>query len=104
MRLKTRYLDSLAPDLETALAIIANACATRHPTSVGLLGNAAEVLPEILRRGVRPDLVTDQTSAHDVINGYLPAGWSVAQWRAAQQDPSAQPGLAAAAKRSIRAH
>jgi len=104
MRLKTRYLDSVAPDLETALTIIQNACATRRPTSVGLLGNAAEVLPELVRRGVRPHLVTDQTSAHDVINGYLPAGWSVPRWRAAQADPAAHGELAAAARGSIRAH
>jgi urocanate hydratase len=104
MRLKTRYLDTLAPDLDAALAIIRNACATRKPISVGLLGNAAEVMPELVRRGVRPDLVTDQTSAHDVINGYLPAGWTVVQWRAAQQEPSAHAELAAAAKRSIRTH
>jgi urocanate hydratase len=104
MRLKTRYLDALAPDLDAALALMRNACTTRQPTSVGLLGNAAEVLPELVRRGVRPDLVTDQTSAHDVINGYLPAGWTLRQWRAAQQDPSAHAELAAAARRSIRSH
>ena len=104
MRLKTRYLDTLAHDLEEALAIIRGACASRRPTSVGLLGNAAEVLPELVRRGVRPDLVTDQTSAHDLVNGYLPAGWTVPQWQAAQADPTAHAGLVAAARRSIRTH
>ena len=74
MRLKTRYLDRQARDLDDALALIAEACAKRTPTSVGLLGNAAEVLPELVRRKVRPHLVTDQTSAHDPLNGYVPAG------------------------------
>ncbi len=69
----------------------------------GLLGNAAEVLPELVRRGVRPDLVTDQTPP-TTLNGYLPAGWTLRQWRAAQQDPSAHAELAAAARRSIRSH
>ena len=80
MRLKTRYLDVLAEDLDDALAKIEAAKASGKPVSVGLLANAAEVLPELVRRGVRPDLVTDQTSAHDLVNGYLPAGWSVAEW------------------------
>src|SRR5580704_4182622 len=104
MRLKTRYLDTVAPDLDAALAIIRDACATRHPTSVGLLGNAADVLPELVRRGVRPHLVTDQTSAHDLINGYLPAGWTVQRWRDAQAEPAAHAELVAAARRSIRTH
>ena len=71
---------------------------------MGLLGNAAEILPELVRRGVRPDMVTDQTSAHDLVYGYLPAGWSVEQWRAAQADPAHHAELVAAAKRSIKAH
>jgi urocanate hydratase len=104
MRLKTRYLDTRAQDLEQALAIIRSACEARRPTSVGLLGNAAEILPELVRRGVRPHLVTDQTSAHDLINGYLPAGWTVERWRAAQADPAAHDDLAAAARQSIRTH
>ena len=80
MRLRTRYLDVQAKDLDDALAIIARATADKKPVSVGLLGNAAEIFPELVRRGVKPDVVTDQTSAHDPLNGYLPAGWSVAQW------------------------
>src|SRR4030095_16332692 len=74
-RLETRYLDVRAHSLDEALKIIRE---SNKPTSVGLLGNASEVLPELLKRGVRPDAVTDQTSAHDPVNGYLPAGWSVA--------------------------
>jgi urocanate hydratase len=104
MRLKTRYLDVRARDLDDALAIIRDACAARKPTSVGLLGNAAEVLPELVRRNAKPHLVTDQTSAHDLIYGYLPAGWTLERWSAAQADPTAHSGLAAAARRSIRAH
>jgi urocanate hydratase len=78
-RLETRYLDAKADNLDHALALIQEACDKRKPVSVGLLGNAAEVFPELLRRGVRPDAVTDQTSAHDPLNGYLPAGWSLDQ-------------------------
>jgi urocanate hydratase len=78
-RLETRYLDAKADNLDHALALIKEACDNRKPVSVGLLGNAAEVFPELLRRGVRPDAVTDQTSAHDPLNGYLPAGWSLDQ-------------------------
>jgi urocanate hydratase len=78
-RLETRYLDAKADNLDHALALIKEACDNRKPLSVGLLGNAAEVFPELLRRGVRPDAVTDQTSAHDPLNGYLPAGWSLDQ-------------------------
>jgi urocanate hydratase len=79
MRLATRYLDRQARDLDDALAIIRDACAAKRPVSVGLLGNAAEILPELVRRGVRPHMVTDQTSAHDLVNGYLPAGWTVVE-------------------------
>jgi urocanate hydratase len=104
MRLSTRYLDRQAKDLDDALAIIRDACAARKPVSVGLLGNAAEILPEIQRRGVRPDIVTDQTSAHDLVYGYLPAGWSVERWRAAQDDSTQHAALTAAAKESIVAH
>src|SRR5512144_2620402 len=104
MRLKTRYLDRRADTLDDALAMIADATVKRQPVSVGLLGNAAEVLPELVRRGARPDMVTDQTSAHDLVYGYLPAGWSVERWFAAQRDSHAHAGLAAAARQSIRTH
>ncbi len=104
MRLRTRYLDRQAKDLEDALAIIDEACAAGKPVSVGLVGNAAEILPELVRREVKPHMVTDQTSAHDLVYGYLPAGWTVEQWRAAQQDASQHAGLVAAAKRSCKAH
>ncbi len=90
MRLRTGYLDVMSQDLDEALALIAKSCADKTPLSVGLLGNAAEIFPELVRRGVRPDAVTDQTSAHDPINGYLPAGWSVADWIARREsDPKA---------------
>src|SRR5690242_14835789 len=88
MRLRTRYLDRQATDLDDALAQIRAACANRKPVSIGLLGNAAEILPKLVERRVRPDMVTDQTSAHDLVYGYLPAGWSVEQWQAAQRDSS----------------
>ena len=104
MRLKTRYLDRQARDLDDALALITDACAKRRPVSVGLLGNAAEVLPEIVRRKIRPHLVTDQTSAHDIVHGYLPAGWTLDRWRAAQGDPAQHAELTAAVRRSIKAH
>ena len=80
MRLRTRYLDVQAKDLDEALEIINRSCKEKKPISVGLLGNAADVFPELVRRGIRPDCVTDQTSAHDPINGYLPKGWTLAQW------------------------
>src|SRR5438067_45950 len=104
MRLRTRYLDAQARDLDDALAQIRDACANRKPVSIGLLGNAAEILPMLVERRVRPDMVTDQTSAHDLVYGYLPAGWSVEQWQAAQGDSSRHAELSAAAKRSITAH
>ena len=75
-RLRTGYLDEQASDLDDALARIARYTATGQAVSVGLCGNVAEVLPELVRRGVRPDLLTDQTSAHDPLHGYLPAGWT----------------------------
>jgi urocanate hydratase len=80
MRLKSGYLDHRTERIDEALELIARSCRDRKPVSVGLLGNAAEILPELLRRGVRPDLLTDQTSAHDPVNGYLPIGWTVEQW------------------------
>src|SRR5687768_12806743 len=76
-RLETRYLDRRAASLDEALEMTA---AAQEPISVGLLGNAAEILPEMVRLGIRPDALTDQTSAHDPVNGYLPIGWSVEQW------------------------
>jgi len=101
-RLRTRYVDEKARDLDEALAMIARWTAAGEARSVGLLGNAADVFPELLRRGVRPDIVTDQTSAHDPVHGYLPRGWSVAAWRARQEsDPAA---VEAAARASMRAH
>jgi urocanate hydratase len=104
MRLRTRYLDVQADDLDHALALIDEARAARKPVSIGLVGNAAEVLPELVRRNVRPHMVTDQTSAHDLIHGYLPAGWSVERWRAAQADSAQHASLVDAAKQSIKAH
>jgi len=99
-RLRTRYLDEKATDIDTALAMIDRWTKAGEAKSVGLLGNAAEVFPELLRRGVRPDIVTDQTSAHDPLNGYLPAGWSVAEWRARREsDPK---GVERAARSSMK--
>ncbi|HTJ27452.1 MAG TPA: urocanate hydratase [Candidatus Limnocylindria bacterium] len=101
-RLRTRYLDRVADSLDEALALIGEATAMRRPVSVAVLGNAAELVPELLRRGVRPGAVTDQTSAHDPVNGYLPAGWTLAEWRERRErDPET---VAAAAKRSMVAH
>ena len=89
-RLATRYLDRRAETLDEALSIINEAFANKQATSVGLLGNAAEILPEMVKRGIRPDAVTDQTSAHDTVNGYLPAGWSVERWvQTRAQNPEA---------------
>jgi urocanate hydratase len=102
MRLKTRYLDLAAKDLDEALTIIERSCSEKKPISVGLLGNAADIFPELVRRGVRPDIVTDQTSAHDPRNGYLPKGWTVAESEARRQsDPHA---VEAAARNSIALH
>ncbi len=107
-RLGNRYLDEQADNLDDALARMASHTQARRAVSVGLLGNAAEILPELARRaragGMRPDLVTDQTSAHDLVNGYLPAGWSVAAWRAAQADDTRHAALRAAAAASCAAH
>ncbi|MGI8841104.1 MAG: urocanate hydratase [Caulobacteraceae bacterium] len=99
MRLRTGYLDVMSQDLDEALGLIGKSCADKKPLSVGLLGNAAEVFPELVRRGVRPDAVTDQTSAHDPINGYLPIGWSAADWIARREsDPKS---VEAAARASM---
>jgi urocanate hydratase len=98
-RLETRYLDRRASSIDEALEIIRTAT---EPTSVGLLGNAAEILPEMLKRGIRPDALTDQTSAHDPANGYCPAGWSVAKWQEMRErDPAA---VAQAAREAIAKH
>ncbi|HEY4114890.1 MAG TPA: urocanate hydratase [Rhizomicrobium sp.] len=102
MRLKTKYLDRQAKTLDEALEMIARATAAREPLSVGLLGNAAEILPELVKRGIRPDAVTDQTSAHDPLNGYLPKGWSLSEWQAKREtDPKA---VEKAAKDSMAEH
>ena len=102
MRLRTRYLDAQAGDLDEALTMIERSCRERKPLSVGLLGNAAELLPELVRRGVRPDVVTDQTSAHDPLNGYLPAGWTLEEWQERRErDPK---GTEKAAKESMAVH
>jgi urocanate hydratase len=102
MRLRTGYLDRSTESLDEALAIIEQSCRNKLPVSVGLLGNAAELLPELYRRGVRPDLLTDQTSAHDPVNGYLPAGWSLERWIGSRdQDPKS---VEAAAKASMAIH
>ena len=103
-RLRTRYVDEQASDLDDAIARIERHTAAGVARSVALLGNAAEVLPELVRRGVRPDLVTDQTSAHDLVHGYLPAGWSVERWRAAQADPDQHAALRDAAAASCAVH
>ena len=102
MRLKTGYLDAQAKDLDEALAMMDRAGRELKPISIALLGNAAEMLPELVRRGVKPDAVTDQTSAHDPINGYLPAGWTLAEWDARRADDPK--GVERAAKQSMAAH
>src|SRR5260370_42295891 len=79
-RLRTGYVDVAAKDLDDSLAIIEKATNTRKAVSVALLGNAAEIVPELVRRGVKPDIVTDQTSPQDPLNGYLPKGWTLQQW------------------------
>ncbi|MGN6092894.1 MAG: urocanate hydratase, partial [Luteibacter jiangsuensis] len=101
-RLKTRYVDEQATDLDDALARLERYGKEGRAVSVALLGNAADILPELVRRGVRPDAVTDQTSAHDPVNGYLPSGWSVEEWfERRKTDPA---GTARAAKASMRRH
>jgi urocanate hydratase len=101
-RLETGYLDTRAETLDDALAMIDKSVAGRKPLSVGLLGNAAEILPELVERGIRPDAVTDQTSAHDPANGYLPIGWTVEEWfERRESDPDA---VVAAAVKSLAVH
>ncbi len=102
MRLRTRYVDEQATDLDDALARIKKYTKTGEAKSIALLGNAAEILPELVRRGAKPDAVTDQTSAHDPVHGYLPIGWTVERWLAEQKsDPDA---VRDAAKKSMRVH
>ncbi|MBC6941991.1 MAG: urocanate hydratase [Xanthomonadales bacterium] len=101
-RLKTRYVDEQASDLDDALARIERYTRVGAAKSIALLGNAAQVLPELVRRGVRPDAVTDQTSAHDPVHGYLPLGWSVPQWLEMQKTAPEQ--VRDAAKKSMRVH
>jgi urocanate hydratase len=102
MRLRTGYLDKASEDIDEALAMIRQSCADKTPISVGLLGNAAEILPEMFKRDIRPDLLTDQTSAHDPVNGYLPAGWTVEQWiDRRERDPKS---VETAARASMATH
>ncbi len=97
-RLRTKYLDKQAKNLDDALDLVKLHCGREEAVSIGLLGNAAEIVPELVKRathgGLRPDLVTDQTSAHDLINGYLPIGWTVDQWRAASKIHPSTPNCA----------
>ncbi len=107
-RLRTRYLDKQARDIDDALALVRQHCERGEAVSIGLLGNAAEILPELVKRAqagaIKPDLVTDQTSAHDLINGYLPIGWSVAQWKDAQREAAQHAALTDAAAQSCAVH
>lgn len=101
-RLRTRYVDERADTLDEALEKIERWTKAGEAKSVGLVGNTADILPELVRRGVRPDIVTDQTSAHDPLNGYLPKGWSLAEWREKRtSDPKA---VERAARASMREH
>ncbi len=107
-RLRTRYVDEQAADLDDALARIRKYTKEKKAISIALCGNAADIVPELVRRaqagGLRPDIVTDQTSAHDIINGYLPSGWTVAQWKAAQKDANQHAALTQAAGASCAQH
>ena len=101
-RKRTRYVDEITHDLDDALAMIDAWTKAGEAKSVGLIGNAADVFPEIYKRGIRPDIVTDQTSAHDPVNGYLPQGWSVAEWRSKAE--TAPKEVEAAARASMKTH
>ena len=107
-RIKTRYLDEQARDLDDALARITKYTDEKRAVSIGLLGNAADILPELVRRakagGIKPDLVTDQTSAHDLVNGYLPSGWTLRQWQDARGDDQQHAALIDAAAASCAVH
>lgn len=101
-RQRTRYVDVMAETLDEALALLEQSFKDKKALSIGLLGNAADLLPEMVKRGVRPDLVTDQTSAHDPVNGYLPSGWTVAEWEEKRvSDPAA---VEAASRQSMAVH
>jgi len=101
-RLRTRYLDEKAETLDEALNILKNAKTENRSVSVGLRGNAADIFPELVKRKIRPDLVTDQTSAHDLVHGYLPLDWTLEKWRSQQKsDPKA---VEKAARASIKIH
>ena len=101
-RQRTRYVDVMAETLDEALALLEQSFKDKKALSIGLLGNAADLLPEMVKRGIRPDLVTDQTSAHDPVNGYLPTGWTVAEWEEKRvSDPAA---VEAAARKSMAIH
>ena len=101
-RLRTKYVDEKARDIDEALSMIKRWTEAGEAKSVGLLGNAAEIVPELYRRGVMPDLLTDQTSAHDPINGYLPAGWTIAEWRSKREN--APKDVERASKASMKTH
>ena len=101
-RLRTKYVDEKAATLDEALAMIARWTKAGEAKSVGLLGNAADIFTELVRRGVKPDMVTDQTSAHDVINGYLPQGWTIAEWK--EKRETAPKEVERAARASIKVH
>ena len=107
-RLKTKYVDKQAATVQEALDMIAHHTARKEAVSIALCGNAAELLPQLVsiakQGGMRPDIVTDQTSAHDIINGYLPIGWTLEDWRAAQKDPSRHAALTQAAGDSCATH
>ena len=107
-RLRTRYVDKQAKDIDDAIALINYHTERKEAVSIALLGNAADVFPELVKRAqageIRPDLVTDQTSAHDLVNGYLPSGWTVEQWKAAQEDPSQHEKLQTDAAQSCVKH
>jgi urocanate hydratase len=101
-RLRTRYVDEKAHTLDQALEMIETWTKAGEAKSVGLIGNAADVFAELVERGIHPDIVTDQTSAHDPVHGYLPQGWTVAEWRAKQEsDPKA---VEKAARASMKNH
>ena len=107
-RLRTGYVDKQADNLDHAYELIKQHTDTGEAVSIALLGNAADILPEMVKRakagGMKPDLVTDQTSAHDLINGYLPSGWTVEEWKAAQENPDQHAALTKAAAASCAIH
>jgi urocanate hydratase len=102
MRLRSGYLDRATANVDEALEWVSKSCEAKTPLSVGLLGNAADLLPQLFARGVRPDLLTDQTSAHDPMHGYLPRGWTVEKWLQEQKDNPAE--VARAARASMAVH